>query len=525
MRWCFAALLFFCFAAHAEKNLVFCSEASPSTLNPQLAADSATFNASSHMLFDRLLEFEPGTTNVVPGLAESWDISKTGRVYTFHLRHDVWFHTTAVFKPTRPMNADDVLFSFNRMRLKTHPFFKVGGGKYEYFQSMGLNDLIDDILKIDDYTVRFVLVRPEAPFLSDLALSFAVILSKEYGQQLLKNKTPGKLDAEPVGTGPFILKRYVKDNSLRYEANRKYFRGSPKLDKVTFLITPDPSVRLQKLKNGECHLIADPSPSDLKTLKSSANLQLASTMGDNLGFISLNVRKKPFDNLKVREAIAHALNIPSYVNAVFSNMASVAKTAVPSTVWGSNDHIPAYDYNVEKAKRLLKEAGYPDGFDTELWTLPVVRQYNPNGKKMGELIQADLAKIGVRVKLVSYDWPTYLEKLRHGEHAMAENGWISDNGDPDNFLNMTLSCQSVRGGTNSSQWCNSAFDQVLNSAKMSSDTSVRTKAYLRAQEIIHAQVPMIPISVAKVFRGLSKKVVGYKISPIGIEDFYGVDLQ
>lgn len=521
MRYVFAAILFFSLSAKAEKNFVYCSEAAPSTFNPQLADDSATFNASSQMLFNRLLEFASGTTNVIPALAESWEISKTGKVYTFHLRHDVWFHTTDSFKPTRPMNADDVLFSFNRMRLKNHPFYKLGA--YEYFQSMGLNDLIEDIVKVDDYTVRFVLMRPESPFLSDLALSFAVIHSKEYGEQLIKNKTLSKLDTEPVGTGPFILKKYVKDNSIRYEANPKYFRGPAKLDKVTFLITPDASTRLQKLKSGECHLIADPAPADLKTLKS--NWQLASTPGANLGFISLNVKKKPFDNVKVREAIAHALNISSYVSALFANMASVAKTAVPPTVWGYNDHISAYEYNVEKAKALLKDAGYPDGFETELWTLPVVRQYNPDGGKMGELIQADLAKIGVRVRLVSYDWTTYLEKLRHGEHAMAENGWISDNGDPDNFLDITLSCQGVRGGTNSSQWCYGPFDQLITSAKISSEMADRTKSYLKAQEIVHAQVPIIPIAVATVFRGLSKKVVGYKISPIGIEDFYSVDLQ
>jgi len=260
MKLIFAALLFFSLTTKAEKNFVYCSEASPSTFNPQLADDSATFNASSQMLFNRLLEFASGTTNVIPALAESWEISKTGKVYTFHLRHDVWFHATDFFKPTRPMNADDVLFSFNRMRLKSHPFYKIGS--YEYFQSMGLNDLIEDIVKVDDYTVRFVLMRPESPFLSDLALSFAVIHSKEYGEQLIKNKTLSKLDTEPVGTGPFILKRYVKDNSIRYEANPKYFLGAPKLDKVTFLITPDAGIRLQKLKSGECHLIADPAPSD-----------------------------------------------------------------------------------------------------------------------------------------------------------------------------------------------------------------------------------------------------------------------
>src|SRR6185437_7150670 len=130
--------------------------------------------------------------------------------------------------------------------------------------------------------------------------------------------------------------------------------------------------------------------------------------GANLGFLAINVKKKPFDNLKVRQALAHAVNVASYVNVVFQGEATVAKTAVPPTVWGSDDHVAGYEYNIEKARSLLAEAGYPKGFDTELWILPVSRPYNPNGKKMGELMQADLAKVGIRVRLVTYDWPTYL---------------------------------------------------------------------------------------------------------------------
>jgi dipeptide transport system substrate-binding protein len=243
-------------AQAAEKTFVYCSEASPSTFNPQMAEDGPTFNASSQMLFNRLVEFEEGATRVVPGLAEKWSVSKDGLVYTFNLRKNAAFHTTDTFKPTRPMNADDVIWSFERPLKKDHPYNKVNGGNYVYFKGMAMDQMIKKIEKVDDYTVKFTLFKPEAPFLANMAMSFAVIHSKEYADQLLKAGTPQKIDIEPVGTGPFVLKRYAKDNSIRYEAHPAYWQGKAKLDKVVFAITPDPSVRFQKLKAGESDVFA-----------------------------------------------------------------------------------------------------------------------------------------------------------------------------------------------------------------------------------------------------------------------------
>src|SRR5690606_20950532 len=167
-----------------------------------------------------------------------------------------------------------------------------------------------------------------------------------------------------------------------------------------------------------------------------------------------------------------------------------------------------------------KKAGYPNGFSAELWTLPVSRPYNPNGKKMGELMQADLAKIGIKVKLVTYDWPTYLAKARLGEHQMLQLGWTTDNGDPDNFLGTLLSCAAIAGGSNVSRWCNKDYDQIINRAKIISDINARTTQYVKAQNYIKQEVPWVTLAHATVFRGLAKNVEGYKISPLGMEDFY-----
>lgn len=511
--------------SHAEKVFVYCSEAGPSTFNPQMASDGPTFNASSQMLFNRLVEFKYGGTEVVPALAKSWKITNGGKTYTFHLRTDVSFQTTSFFKPTRNFDADDVLFSFNRMRLKSNPYHDVNGGIYEYFQSMNLSHLIKDIRKVDAHTVVFELSQPDATFLADLAMNFAVVQSKEYADQLLKQKKPQELDLRPVGTGPFILTKYVKDAVIRYKANPSYFRGRPKLDKVVFLITPDSSVRYQKLRAGECDLIAEPSPTDIPAMKANPKIQVVSQPGANVGYLAMNVSKKPFSDQRVRLAVYHALNRENYIRDIFHGTATVAKNPMPSTIWGYNAGIKDYDYDTQEAKKLLKQAGYPNGFDTTLWTLPVSRPYNPNGKKMGELMQADLAKVGIRVKLVTYDWPTYLEKARKGEHQMLQFGWITDNGDPDNFLGVLLSCASVKGGSNVSQWCDKGFDRLIREGKRISSESKRAALYRKAQEIFHKEVPWVPIAHSTVFRALSRRVLNYKIGPIGVEDFYPLDLK
>ncbi len=508
----------------AEKIFVYCSEASPSTFNPQLGSDGPTFNATSSMIFNRLIEFKYGSTELEPALAKSWTISKDGKTYRFTLQKDVQFHATQDFKPTRPLNADDVVFSFERMRDRNHPFHKISGGGYEYFKSIGMSELIESIKKIDDLNVEFVLTRPHAPFLTDLATSFAVIHSKEYADELLKKKTPQKMDLNPVGTGPFKLVRYVKDSSIRYTANKDYFKGAPKLDHVVFSITPDPSVRFQKLKTGECHLIAEPAPTDLTAMKAHPNISVMNQAGLNIGYMAFNVTKPPLNNPDVRRAITMGLDRTQYLKLIYLDTAELAKNPIPPTLWGYNKTTKNIPYDVKQAKELLKKAGFEKGLELELWTLPVSRPYNPNGKKMGELMQADLAKIGVKLKLVTYDWPTYLDKAKRGEHQLLHLGWISDTGDPDNFFSNLLTCKARDGGSNSAQWCNEEFDKEVIAAQRVSDQKARIKHYHNAQKIFSRELPWAPLAHAQVFRAISKKVKGYKINPIGVEEFYPLDL-
>lgn len=512
------------FQAHA-KTFVYCTESGPTIFNPQLATDGPTFNASSRTIYNRLVEFKPGSTEVRPSLAESWQISKDGLVYTFKLRKGVRFHTTATFNPQRDFNADDVVFTFSRMKDKSHPFHLVSGGTYQYWHSMDMSNLVKSVEKVDDGVVRITLTRQEAPFLANIAMDFASILSAEYGAFL---RTEGKLermDLDPVGTGPYKLKKYVKDSQVRFEANENYFRGKPKIDDLVFSITPDPNVRTQKLKTGECHLIAEPAPSDLKGLKANPSIRLLEEPGLNVGYLAMNVEKKPLDDLNVRMAIYHALNRKSYIDAIYLGNAEVAKNPMPPTIWGYNKSTKDHEYNIQTAKEYLKKANLANGFEIELWTLPVSRPYNPNGKKMGELIQADLGKIGIKVKLVTYKWETYLAKASKGEHQLLQLGWNGDNGDPDNFLGVLLSCASISAGSNYARWCNKGFGELLSQARLTSDVAARTKLYLRAQDIFNKEVPWVPIAHSKQFRAMRANVEGYTVNPFGTEIFDNLDLK
>ena len=507
-----------------ESTLIYCSEGSPSGLNPQIVEDGTSFTATNP-IYSTLLTIERGKTNVIPDLAEKWEVSKDQKQYTFHLRKDVKFHKTTDFTPTRNFNADDILFSFNRQRLDDHPYHKVSGGNYINFKAMNMK-VISDIKKLDDYTVLFILQKPDAAFLANITMNFCSILSQEYADQLTKKGTPEKIDTNPVGTGPFIFKSYEKDSTIRYDSNPDYY-GARKadVDKLIFVITPDPSVRAQKIRAGECQVIAEPPVVEYKSFMSDPNLKVVSLTGLNLSYLAFNTKKKPFDNILVRQAISHALNRAAYVDAIFQGLGQVAESAMPSSMWGYNSNLPTYDYNVDQAKELLKQAGYANGFATELWALPVSRPYNPDGRKMAEMMQADLAKIGITIKIVTYDWPTYLSKSLKGEHSMLQFGWSSDNGDPDNFLYMQLSCAGAEGGSNRAFWCYKPFDELVNKAKSVTDVAERTELYMDAQKIFKEQVPFIPIASSKVFRVMQKNVNGFVMTPLGFDFLDGVTIQ
>ncbi len=511
-------------AASAQaKTLVYCSEGSPEGFNPSLYTAGTTFDASSRPIFNRLVEFERGTTKIVPALAESWEVSGDGLEYSFKLRKGVKFHSTKNFTPSRDFNADDVLYSFNRQLKADHPYHKVSGGAYEYFNGMGMPDLLKSVDKVDDHTVRFVLTKPEAPFIANMGMDFASILSAEYADKMSKAGTPENVDLNPVGTGPFQLVAYQKDAVIRYQAHPDYWAGKAKIDKLIYAITPDPSVRYQKLKAGECHVMPYPNPADLEAMRKDPDLKLLEQEGLNVGYLAFNTEKSPFTDRRVRQALNMAVDKSAIIDVVFQGAGKAAKNPIPPTIWSYDDSTKDYPYDPVKAKALLAEAGVKN-LETNIWAMPVQRPYNPNAKRMAELIQADWAKVGVTAKIVSFEWGEYLKRSKAGEHDTVLLGWTGDNGDPDNFLYVLLGCDAAKGA-NRARWCHKPFDDLLRKAKQISDVKERTRLYQQAQAVFKEEAPWITIAHSVVFMPVRKEVQDYKIDPFGGHIFYGVDLK
>ncbi|SMC26539.1 dipeptide transport system substrate-binding protein [Andreprevotia lacus DSM 23236] len=512
-------------AAAAGKTLIFCSEGSPAGFDPARYTTSTDFDASAETVFNRLSEFEPGSTKVRPGLAEKWSVSADGLTYTFNLRKGVKFHTTAYFKPTRDFNADDAVFTLQRLIDKNLPFNKAAPAEYSYATDMGLDTNIVAVSKLDPYTVQVKLKAVDAAFIQNLAMSFASVQSAEYAEQLLKAGKANMINVEPVGTGPFVFKSYQKDAAIRFEANPGYWRKDEvKLDKLIFAITPDASVRYQKLQKNECQVMAYPRPADLKAMQANPQLAVASQAGFNEGWIAYNVKHKPLDKLEVRQALDMAINKKAIIDAVYQGAGQLATNPMPPTQWSFNKTLKDAPLDVAKAKSLLAKAGVGNGFEITLWAMPVQRPYNPNAKLMAEMIQADWAKIGVKAKIVTYEWGEYIKRSKGGEHDAMTIGWTGDNGDPDNWLGVNLGCEAV-GGNNYSQWCDKKFDDLVVKARSLSNQAERTKLYEQAQVVFKEQVPFTPIAHSTVYVPMRKEVTGYKISPFGLTSFYGVGLK
>ncbi|WP_284617354.1 ABC transporter substrate-binding protein [Aquabacterium humicola] len=513
--------------AASAKTFVYCSEGSPENFTPALNTTGTSFDAA-RPVYDRLTHFTRGSTQVEPGLAESWTVSPDGKVFTFKLRKGVKFHAAGGFKPTRDFNADDVLFSFERQWKTEHPYHKVSGGKYDYFADMGLPDDLQAIEKVDANTVRFTLKRANVTMLANLAMDFASIHSAEYADFLAKQNKKEQLDQVPVGTGPFSFVTYQKDAVIRFKANKDYWGPAAEkaqFDDLVFAITPDPTARYSKLKAGECHFVIAPRPADLPEMQKDPKLQVINQPGLNIAYWAFNTQKAPFDKKEVRQAFSMAIDRAAIIKDVYLGAGQPAKNLIPPTLWSYNDKVQALPHDANQAKALLAKAGVKTPLDVDLWYMPVQRPYNPNAKRIAEMMQADLAKIGVNAKLVTYEWGEYRKRMQQGEHMTGLLGWTGDNGDPDNFF-FLHGCEAARpGGQNLSKWCDKAFDERLQKARAIADTKERTRLYQEMQQIEADEVPDFKIAHSVVYEVMRKEVSGFKQSPFGSHQFNGVSLK
>lgn len=503
-------------------GIVYCSEGSPANFNPQLDTSGTTVDASSHQIYDRLIDFDPITGDIVPALSTSWLVSRDGKTYTFQLRRKVAFHQTATFTPTRFFNADDVLFSINRWRMAQHPYHNVSGGRYPYTDSLNLSALIKDVKRINGYRVEITLTKRESSFLANLATDFSVILSAEYADKLISRNQKELIDHQPIGTGPYQLASFRQDRYVRYIKHDNYWRDVPLTNKLIYDITPSSSLRLAKLLTAECDAIALPAHSELEVVRQQEDLVLDEKPGLNIGFWAFNTSKPPFNNPQVRQALGMAIDRNALIEAIYFNNAIKAKSIVPPTSWAYLSDVKPLSYNPIAAEKLLREQGIPVGFSMTLWAMPVERVYNPNAMKMAELIQAYLQEVGIQVNIVSYEWSTFRAKLTEGLHDSVLIGWSADNGDPDNFYRPLLSCSAIASGTNRAMWCSPEYDQLINEALQYADISERVYFYGKANELLAKELPLIPIAHASRYQAYRKELRGLVINPFGGVRFGGV---
>lgn len=508
-----------------NNGIVYCSEGSPSTFNPQLDTSGTTVDASSHQLYDRLLEFDPQTSKIVPGLASSWKVSRDGLVYTFQLRKQVSFHTTAYHTPTRFFNANDVMFSINRWRDKSHPFHNISDAEYPYFFSLGLDSLIKDVVRINGYRIEIHLSKPDSSFLANLATDFAIILSGEYAENLLMQNTPEKLDEEPIGTGPFKFVKYQKDRHIRYARHESYWQEEDVAQQLVYDITPSSSLRLAKLMTGECDVISLPAHSELDIIRERSNLVLDEKPGLNVGYWAFNTSKAPFDNPEVRRALAMAIDKTTILEAVYFGSAIKATGLIPPSSWAYQADLRDASYNPLLARELLEKNNIGDDFEMDIWAMPVERTYNPNALMMAELIQGYLEQVGIKVNIVSFEWSNFRRRLQGGAHDSVLIGWSADNGDPDNFYRPLLSCSAIESGTNRAKWCNPLYDEVINEALTYDDVETRAALYQTANAIVADQMPLVPIAHAFRYQAFRNDVTNLDINPFGGIRFGGVKKQ
>lgn len=512
----------------AAQALVVCSEASPDALNSALSTANTSFDVTEQY-GDRLVEMEIGGSRLVPALAESWTISPDGLTYTFKLRKGVKWQSSATFKPTRDFNADDVLFTFNRMLDTNHPYYKVGGGNYPLFGAL-VQPSLKSISKLDDHTVVFELKAPQAALLSALSVQPFTIASAEYGEALLKAGKADQLDLAPIGTGPFQLLQYQKDSIIRFRAFGDSWvktgmpSRAPKVDSLVFSITPDPAVRFAKLRAGECQIARYPNPADLEAMRATPGVTVAESTIASLSYIAFKNDKKPMDDRRVREALAIAIDLDSLVKAVYQGSGVPAAALIPPALWGHNDTLKPRKYDPERAKALLAEAGVGSGFSLDLWAIPVVRAYMPNGRRAAEMIQADWAKIGVTAKIVTFEWGEYLRRARAGEADVAMLGSTWDYPDPSQII-AAFTCEQMASGRNIARWCNREYSDLVNRAGIISDVAERTKLYMAAQKVFYDDVPMMQFADARAFVGVRSSVHGYKLHFLGGQPFGGISLD
>lgn len=476
-----------------DSGFVYCVSGQVNTFNPQKASSGLIVDTLAAQLYDRLLDVDPYTYRLVPELAESWEVLDNGATYRFHLRRDVSFQKTAWFTPTRKLNADDVVFTFQRIFDRRHPWHNINGSSFPYFDSLQFADNVKSVRKLDNNTVEFRLTQPDASFLWHLATHYASVMSAEYAAQLSRKDRQELLDRQPVGTGPFQLSEYRAGQFIRLQRHDGFWRGKPLMPQVVVDLGSGGTGRLSKLLTGECDVLAWPAASQLTILRDDPRLRLTLRPGMNIAYLAFNTDKPPLNNPAVRHALALSINNQRLMQSIYYGTAETAASILPRASWAYDNDAKITEYNPEKSREQLKALGI-ENLTLHLWVPTSSQAWNPSPLKTAELIQADMAQVGVKVVIVPVEGRFQEARLMDMNHDLTLSGWATDSNDPDSFFRPLLSCAAINSQTNFAHWCNPEFDSVLRKALSSQQLASRIEAYEEAQNILEKELPILPLA-------------------------------
>ena len=484
-------------AAQPAGTLVVGLVAEPVNLDPAQVTDLNS-NRVGRRIVETLVTFPDESTQVVPGLAESWAISKDGLKYTFKLRKGVGFHDGT------PLNAEAVKFSTERQIIPEHPFNKLG--KYPFANYFFGN--VKAVEAVDPQTVEFILKEPRASFLAVLTAGAASIVSPTAVRKLGVD-----YPLTPVGTGPFKFVAWDRGQRVVLEKNAGYWKHPVKIDRVIYRPIVEGQARLTELLTGALDLIVDTPPDFVPQLESNPKVMVLKQVGVHVWYLGINNQKKPFDDKRVRQALNYAVNKEALVRDVLKGTGSFSRGPVLPNTWGADAALKAYPYDPERAKKLLAEAGYPSGFSTTLWVpesgsgmqLPVA---------MSTVIQSNLKAVGVNVALQTMEWGAYLAKLRTKEQDLFALSWMAGNEDPDLVMYPLLhSSQWTPNGPNRALYKNEKYDELLHQARLTTDQKKRAELYREAQRILVDDAPWVFVDHEIQTAAHAKRVQGFKLHP------------
>ncbi|MEA4962333.1 glutathione ABC transporter substrate-binding protein [Lutispora sp.] len=475
-----------------KDTIIIAQGADAKSLDPYGTTDSPAGRVAS-CIFDTLVTRDD-EGNVAPGLAESWEIVDD-TTYIFHLRKGVKFHNGEEFK------ASDVAFSFSQIAQSPHA------------ESIRATIDFEKSKVIDDYTFEMKMTEPFGPILNHLGhVVMSIVNEKAY------TEAGDKVGQNPVGTGPYKFVSWTTGDRIDLIANEDYWGNKPKIKNVVFRSIPEIASRSIEVETGGIDVSIDVQASELSRLESNKDVKVFRRQASRINFLCFNCKKAPFDNIKVRQAINMAINKEAIFNVVYQGVGSIASAPMSSVVWSFNDKLAPHEYNIEKAKALLAEAGYPNGLE-----ITISCDQNQERLDTAEMAQAQLSEIGVKANIETLERGAFIDKVIGGNLEMFGLGWTSDTGDPDYSLYASFHSSMHGAGGNMSFYTNKKVDELLQLGRSSTDPEVRKNAYFEAQEIVWEEVPCVFLQCPEEVVVYNANIQGFGVYDDGqlkIEDFY-----